>query len=168
MVFGSPPNRHRGSLPLDAAFTWATDFFMQLAPLAYDHGVCICIEPLGPSETDFIASSTEARRLVENVNHPGFGLQIDVKSLFDSKENVEDSIAVSIPGLMHVHVNDPGLAIVGSSGTVNHALVARCLNTYGYGKYISIEQKTLPEGDPVKNLTASIEFVKKVYFGGKI
>ncbi|PKG32892.1 sugar phosphate isomerase/epimerase [Methanoregula sp.] len=168
MVFGSPVNRHRGSLSPESAFTRATAFFSRLAPVAYDRGVCICIEPLGPSETDFIASSSEARRLVEDVNHPGFGLQLDVKSLFDSRENVEDSIAMSLPGLMHVHVNDPGLTVVGSSGTVNHALVARCLERYGYGKYISIEQKTLPYGDPLENLTASIDFVKKVYFGGKI
>ena len=168
LIFGSPINRKRGDIPWDMAFSEAVDFFSRLSPIAYDQGTCICIEPLGPSETDFISTSSEARLLVNAVNHPGFGIQLDVKSLFDSKENIEESIDKSLPGLKHIHVNDPGLNIVGSTGKIDHYLVAKCLKNGNYDKYISIEQKTLPEGDPVQNIRKSVEFVKKVYFGGRL
>lgn len=168
LIFGSPVNRKRGNIPWDTAFDEAVVFFSRLAPIAFDQGTCICIEPLGPSETDFISSSSEARLLANAVNHPGFGIQLDVKSLFDSNENIEESIHKSLPGLMHIHVNDPGLDIVGSTGKIDHYLVAKCLKTGKYDKYISIEQKTLPQGDPVQNIEKSVEFVKKVYFGGRL
>ena len=168
LIFGSPVNRKRGNIPWDTAFDKSVDFFLHLAPIAYDQGTCICIEPLGPSETDFISTSSDARLLVNTVNHPGFGIQLDVKSLFDSKENIEESIRKSLPELMHCHVNDPGLNIVGSTGKIDHLLVSKCLKNGGYDKYISIEQKTLPEGDPIMNIEKSIEFVQQVYFGGSI
>ena len=76
LVFGSPRNRRRGDIPLHEAMERAALLFLKVAAAAADWGVCFCIEPLRPEETDFISSAQEGFRLVNMINNRGFGLHL--------------------------------------------------------------------------------------------
>ena len=40
-------------------------------------GVSLCMEPLGPSETDFINTAADGIELIEAINHKNFRLHLD-------------------------------------------------------------------------------------------
>ena len=65
----------------DQAFDYATDTFRRAMPGIAAAGVSLCMEPLGPSETDFINTAAEGARLMEAVGHPNFVLHLDVKAM---------------------------------------------------------------------------------------
>src|SRR5207244_1994525 len=75
LVFGLPRNRARGPMPAAEAWRAAVEFFRALGSAAAEAGTCMCIEPNPPRYgADFITTSEEALRLVEEVASPGFGL----------------------------------------------------------------------------------------------
>ena len=82
LVFGSPGNRQRGSLPPDEARAIAVEFFRELGDNAQEHGVTFCIEP-NPVEygCDFVTTVREGIDLVDAVGRPGFGLHLDTAGM---------------------------------------------------------------------------------------
>lgn len=163
LVFGSPRNRQRGEIPMEEAFATAAAFFAKVAPMAGDLGVCVCIEPLRPEETDFVFSVADGLRLVEMVSHPGFGLHLDAKAVSAEGGDLFARLQRATPKLEHFHINDPNLTEISSSGTVPHGLLAQALQTAGYQHYVSIEMRCWPDHYQVIN--RSIEFSRKTYLG---
>ena len=91
MVFGSP--KQRSLLPgvsAEQAFDWATQIFRRVMPAVADAGVTICMEPLSPSETDFINTCADGNRLVMAVDHPNFRLHLDVKAMSSEATPITD------------------------------------------------------------------------------
>ena len=81
MVFGSP--KQRDLLPgvtYEEAFDFAAEVFHTIMPSLDDLGVDLCLEPLAPSETNFLNTCEQAQALIERVNHPRFKLHMDVKA----------------------------------------------------------------------------------------
>ncbi|MBL7129810.1 MAG: sugar phosphate isomerase/epimerase [Candidatus Omnitrophica bacterium] len=161
LVFGSPANRKRGDIPLEEAFERAALFFSKVAPVAEKLGVCLCIEPLRPQETDFITTAGEGLRLVELVNNPGFGLHLDAKAVAEEGSDFVSIFKSAIYKLKHFHINDPGLIEVNSTGLVDHISITRALRKVGYRGYVSIEMRTLPDCDDT--IKRSVQFSKKTY-----
>jgi D-psicose/D-tagatose/L-ribulose 3-epimerase len=161
LVFGSPKNRRRGELPYEAALAHAASFFSQIASTAADEGVRLCIEPLGPRETDFISTAKEGLDLVEMVNHQGFGLHLDAKAVAEEGEDFSKILGSVIHTLDHFHINDPELVEVNSTGAVNHKALGEALENLGYRKYVSIEMRTLPEYPQA--IERSLCFAKQAY-----
>ena len=104
LVFGSPQNRRRGVLAFDEAMAQAARFFFRIACTAAAEGVRLCIEPLGPGETDFISTAREGLALVEMVNHPGFGLHLDAKAVAEEETVAPNSAnhqGIQVHGHLH-------------------------------------------------------------------
>ena len=78
--------------PGEQAFDYATDTFRRAMPGIAAHGVSLCMEPLGPSETDFINTAEEGARLMEAVGHPNFVLHLDVKAMSSEPTPIPDII----------------------------------------------------------------------------
>ncbi len=81
MVLGSP--KQRDLLPgvsYDQAFEFALDVLGRAMPKIGEFGVDLCIEPLAPSETDFLNTCDQANVMIERVGHPNFKLHMDVKA----------------------------------------------------------------------------------------
>ena len=161
LVFGSPKNRRRGALAYDEAMGRAAGFFGRIARTAAEEGVRLCIEPLGPGETDFISTAREGLALVEMVNHPGFGLHLDAKAVAEEGKDFSEILRPVIHRLEHFHINDPELVEVDSTGEVDHLALGRALRNLGYRQYVSIEMRTLSEYPQA--IERSVHLAKRAY-----
>ena len=160
LVFGSPANRRRFDLGNDTALEIAADFFYGIAKEAREMGVCLCIEPLSESESDFITSAKQGLNLVDLVGSDGFGLHLDSKALSD-EEDVLNVMHESVDSVKHFHVSEPELGLINMRGDVPHNLISSVLKEKKYKNYISIEMREQINYElSVKN---SISLVKDIY-----
>lgn len=163
LVFGSPSNRRRHNISMDEAMKRAASVFYEVGRIAAEEGVCMCIEPLGKSETDFITTGLEGLRLVEMTASSGFGLHLDAKSIAEECDDYTETLRKTAHIARHFHINEPGLATIGSSNVVSHETMGKLLVEYGYNGYASIEMRTQPNHlDVIRN---SIDLAKKWYIG---
>ncbi|MDP6107498.1 MAG: sugar phosphate isomerase/epimerase family protein, partial [Candidatus Brocadiia bacterium] len=87
VIVGSP--KQRNVLPQDtyaAAWDRTVEVFRELGPHATERGVCLCLEPLGTTETNFLAASGEVLRMVEAVGQPAVRMMLDVKAMCAERE----------------------------------------------------------------------------------
>ncbi len=155
--------RRRGAVPAPDALAQAVDFCRTLTRRIEDHGTCYCFEPLGPCDSDFINSALEALALVTAVDHPALRVQLDAKALVENDEVDAATFEAVAPMLVHVHANEPGLAVLGSSGAVDHAAIGRHLNAIGYDGFVSIEQRMMNSTDPLADVALSAAVVRQCY-----
>ncbi|WP_460019637.1 sugar phosphate isomerase/epimerase family protein [Magnetospira thiophila] len=155
--------RRRGDVSLADAFDEAIAFMGELCARIDDHGTVFCFEPLGPKDSDFVNSVHESIRIVETVNHPSLRVQLDAKALMENDEINEATFVAAAPYLVHYHANEQGLGILGEGGAVPHARLGQLLQGIGYDDWVSIEQRMLPDKDPLEILARSIGHVKDCY-----
>ena len=108
MVFGSPAQRKipAGATKAQAA-EYAADTFRRALPAIADCGVKLCLEPLTPTETDFINTCREGVELLDRVNHPNFVLHLDVKAMSFDEAPIPELIRRHAARTGHFHANDP-------------------------------------------------------------
>ena len=159
MVFGSP--RQRSLLPgvsESQAFELACETFRHVMPFVAAHGVSICMEPLTPAETDFVTTVAGALRLIDDVDHPNFGLHLDVKAMSSESTPVPELVRRHAGRAGHFHVNDangrgPGF------GDTDFAPILRALDDVGYEKWVSLEVFDFAP-DPETIATRSLEHLR--------
>src|SRR6185312_4671429 len=81
LVLGSP--KQRDLLPgvtTEQATDHAAEVFSRIMPAIGALGVDLCLEPLAPSETNFLNTCEQANALIARVAHPHFKLHMDVKA----------------------------------------------------------------------------------------
>ena len=97
------------------------------------------------------------------VNRPELRIQIDAKALAESGEmNLETFRAVSAE-LVHFHANEPGFGVLGTSGSVDHAVAGTCLREIRYTGFVSIEQKMIDPEDPISAVKRSLLVLNEAY-----
>ncbi|KPK62058.1 MAG: hypothetical protein AMK73_06885 [Planctomycetes bacterium SM23_32] len=161
MVVGSP--RQRNVPPgqtYEEAWDRSVEVFRRLAEHADGRGVCLCVEPLGAAETDFITTAAEARRLVEAVDRPAFRMMLDVKAMHEDEEPIPDIIRKSAPYLEHFHANDVSRQGPGF-GDTNFRPIAAALKEAGYDGYVSVEVFDFSAG-PETIARESLRYLKEV------
>ncbi len=139
LVFGSPKNRDRSGLSDQQTMDIAVAFFRRLGDIAHSHGVVICLEP-NPTcyGANFMTTSAETIRVVEQVAHPAIRMQLDTGAL---TINGEDSAAVlqeCAPLIGHIHASEPDLLPLGD-GTTNHSKAMDALKKYFPDHLVTIE-----------------------------
>jgi sugar phosphate isomerase/epimerase len=155
--------RHRGPIPETDAEAQAAAFMAGVARRIENHGTVFCFEPLGPRDSDFINSAHTSLRIVEEVDHPSLAVQLDAKALAENDEITPGLFDAVRPRLVHVHANEPGLAVIGSSGTVDHGEIGRQLRRTGYDGFVSVEQRMLNAEAPLADIAASVDAVWRHY-----
>ena len=164
-MFGSPRNRIRGALPMDAAGELAVGFFVELGRIADDHGVCVCIEPLPASlGCDFIHCVADAKALVDQVQSPGLGLHLDASSMHSNREDAHRLISESIAQVRHFHISEVGYGAFGSTD-VDHQRFALALRSANYQNVASIEMIGDPNGGNRTSVLASVANAREIYLG---
>ena len=81
MVLGSP--KQRDLLPgvtTEVADSHAEEVFCRIMPRLDEIGVTLCLEPLAPSETEWLNTCDQANALIARVDHPKLVLHMDVKA----------------------------------------------------------------------------------------
>lgn len=163
LIFGSPAARKIEFLSREECYSLAIEIFQRLGKEAEKAGTCFCIEPLGPSENNFITSSQEAWQLVQDVGENGFGLHLDTKAMHEVNEDYNSVFARYGKYLRHVHISEPGLAIIGNeASSVPHQRIAEELKKSSYNGFISIEMRR-QTGSNHEQVQKAVEFVKKTY-----
>lgn len=163
LIYGSRTARTKGKRTMKEANTEAADFFDALCKRVEGHGTCFCIEPLETDVSDYVHSVLESQAIVEAVNHSALKIQIDAKAMTLADE-VQLEVFKSVRNdLVHVHVNEPGLDTLGSSGLVNHAKIGACLRDIGYEGFVSVEQRMIDAKEPLTGIHQSVRVLKEHY-----
>jgi len=139
LVLGSP--KQRDLLPgvsYDQAEAYALEVFRRIMPAVGDLGIDLCLEPLAPSETDFLNTCAQAEALIAKVDHPHFKLHMDVKAQSSEADSVPDLIRRHAPAAGHFHAQDVNLRGPGM-GDVPYGPILEALVDSGYDRWVSVE-----------------------------
>jgi sugar phosphate isomerase/epimerase len=140
MVLGSP--KQRDLLPgvsYDQAFDFAVDVLSRSMPKIGDLGVDLCVEPLAPSETDFLNTCDQANVMIERVGHPNFKLHMDVKAQSgETNATVPELLTKHAAKAGHFHTQDVNLRGPGM-GDVDFGPIMKALVDSGYDRWASVE-----------------------------
>jgi sugar phosphate isomerase/epimerase len=139
LVFGSPAQRR---IPPGATHTQAADYavdtFNRAMPAIADCGVRLCLEPLAPTETDFLTTCAEAVALIDRIDHPSCVLHLDVKAMSADEAPAPDLIRRHASRAGHFHANDPNRRGPGF-GSTDFVPIFRALKETGYQGWVSVE-----------------------------
>jgi sugar phosphate isomerase/epimerase len=140
MVLGSP--KQRDLLPgvtLNQANDYAVEVFERIMPALASFGVDLCLEPLAPSETNFLNTCDQAEALIARVGHPNLKLHMDVKAQSaELGRTVPDLIAIHAAKAGHFHAQDTNLKGPGM-GEVDFGPIMKSLVDSGYDRWVSVE-----------------------------
>jgi len=162
IVAGSPKQRNilPGISP-EQARGWALETFREAVALAETLGVTICLEPLGPAETNFINTAEEAIAFARQLNSPAFKIILDVKAMCSETISIPQIIRESWPHFSHFHANDKNLKGPGF-GEVDFKPIAAALKEVGYQGLVSVEVFDFSEG-PEVIASKSLEYLRSTF-----
>jgi sugar phosphate isomerase/epimerase len=164
IVVGSPKQRNvLEGVTYEQAWNWAKETFEASVKRAAERGITICLEPLAPSETNFINTAEEGLRFVRQFGSPHFKIILDVKAMSSEAKSIPQIIEESWPDFAYFHANDKNLKGPGF-GDVDFRPIAAALRKVGYQGFVSVEVFKFEEG-PEVIATRSIEYLKKVFQG---
>lgn len=139
LVFGSPKNRDRSGLTDQEAMDVAVPFFGRLGDIAKSYGVVVCLEPNPPCYgANFMTTSADTARVVEQVGHAAIKMQLDTGALTINDENAATVLGSHAPLVGHVHASEPDLLPLGGGGT-DHGKVNAALEHYLPTHIVAIE-----------------------------
>lgn len=160
MVFGSPMQRR---IPTGAtrqqAVDYAVDCFQRAKSGIADTGVRLCLEPLAPTEADFIQTAAEGCEILDRINHPAFVLHLDVKAMSSEAIPIPELIHTHAARLGHFHANDANRRGPGF-GAVDFVPIFRALKDVKYSGWVSVEVFDYTP-DPVTIARESIRYMRE-------
>jgi sugar phosphate isomerase/epimerase len=162
MIVGSPKQRNLcAGISLAQGKQWALETFRDAVERAVRRDVTICFEPLGPGETNFVNTATEALEFVAELSSPNFKVILDVKAMSTESKPIPEIIRESWPHFAHFHANDPNLKGPGF-GKVDFKPIAAALEEVGYDGFVSVEVFNFDEG-PEVIAGKSLSYLKQVF-----
>ena len=139
MVLGSPLQRNfPAEMTHDQAADNALWVIEQVLPTLADQKVTIALEPLGPSEGNFLNFAADAVKLIERLNSPWFQLHLDVKAMSSEGTPVPDIIRANAKHMVHFHANDPNRRGPGM-GDMDFVPIFKALKEIKYDGWVSVE-----------------------------
>ena len=152
LVFGCPKNRNMENF---SDYDIAIEFFKELGDYAFSQNTCIGMEA-NPTiyNTNFINNTLSAIDLVKKVNSKGFLLNLDIGTVLENKENI-DELRGNVKLINHVHISEPYLALIENRDL--HRELITLLKSENYNKYLSIEMKQQEKLFDIEN---TIKYVK--------
>jgi sugar phosphate isomerase/epimerase len=139
LVLGSPQQRNLlPGVSYDEAERYAADTLRRAMPAFERLGVTLALEPLGPSEGDFLLTAASAVRLSLLVGSPACQLHLDVKAMASEGTPIPEIVRANAAHTAHFHANDPNLLGPGM-GEVAIAPILAALEETGYAGWVSVE-----------------------------
>lgn len=146
MIFGSP--KRRDVLPGVTgaeAVQWTRETFAAALQRAESEGVTICLEPLAPSETNFMNTADEALAVTAPVGSKAFRIMLDVKAMCSESRPIPEIIQAMRGQFAYFHANDRNLKGPGF-GDVDFRPIAQALQSVAYDGTVSVEVFKFDEG----------------------
>ncbi|VTS06294.1 sugar phosphate isomerase/epimerase family protein [Tuwongella immobilis] len=160
LVLGSPLQRR---IPEGATRSQATDYALltleQVLPALDETGVQLCLEPLAPTEADFLNTADEGLAMMQRLNHPLVKLHLDVKAMSSEAEPIPTILRKHIPHTGHFHANDPNLRGPGF-GDMDFRPIFAALHETNYPGWVSVEVFDY-KPDPVTIARESIRYMRE-------
>jgi len=160
LVLGSPLQR---KIPpghsAGQAQSFAADTLRHALPELDRSKVWLCLEPLAPSESDFLQTAAEGLKLRDRMGHPRVQLQLDVKAMSSEQDPVPSVIRQHAPWLKHFHANDANRRGPGF-GAVDFVPILQVLRDIDYQGWVSVEVFDYSP-DPETIARESIAYLKK-------
>ena len=139
LVLGAPQQRSLPpGMPTSEGMRLAADTLAQVLPALERHQVDLCLEPLGPSETNFLNTCAEAVALAQSLDHPRVRLHLDVKAMASETVPITDLIRQYGSLARHFHANDPNRRGPGF-GALDFMPLFAALKEVGYRGWVSVE-----------------------------
>ncbi len=139
MVLGSPQQRNLlPGVDHGQAMDYAADTIRRAMPVLEDCGVTLALEPLAPSEGDFLNTAALGIELAKKVDSPNCRLHLDVKAMSSESDPIDQVIRDSRDWIAHFHANDPNLLGPGM-GEVVFDPIFKALKDVGYEGWVSVE-----------------------------
>ena len=162
MVWGSPQQRSlEDDWDYGESAERAVEILQPAAEHCAGHGITIAVEPLAPTETNFLNTAEETVGLLDIVDHPNLQLHLDVKAMSSETKGLGELVRDNAARIAHYHANDPNLLGPGM-GEVDHAPAAAALKEIDYQGWVSVEVfKYEPSPDDIAR--QSMEYLQKVY-----
>jgi sugar phosphate isomerase/epimerase len=110
----------------------------RMGPIAAQHGVTVCVEPLQKRETNMINRVSEAQRLVSAVGHPSIGITADFFHMLRENEGA-GSIRAAGPLIRHLHVAEKRERTAPGNDGDDFRPYLEALDAIGYDGLMSIE-----------------------------
>lgn len=139
MVLGSPQQRNLlPGVSHEQAMDFAADTVKRAMPVLEDCGVTLALEPLAPSEGDFLNTAALGIELAKKIDSPRCRLHLDVKAMSSEAIPIDQVIRESRDWIAHFHANDPNLLGPGM-GEVEFDPVFKALKEIAYEDWVSVE-----------------------------
>lgn len=162
VVVGSPKQRSlMEGVEMTQAVAWSTDVFRGAVRRGEEREVTICLEPLAPSETNFVNTAAEAIQFIGGLPSPRFKIILDVKAMDSETMPIPEIIRTSWPHFAYFHANDRNLKGPGF-GDVDFIPIAQALLDVGYQGMVSVEVFKFDEG-PEHIARASLDYLRRTF-----
>jgi sugar phosphate isomerase/epimerase len=153
--------RVRGSgYPQDPARTLdeMAKVFRSLAKYAEAQSVRLALEPINVHQAGYIHTTQDGIAMVRRVDHPSFGLMLDVYHMNIEDADIYTSFEEAQPHLWFVHLSDNNRRWPGSAH-LDFERIISTLETIGYDGFVSLE--ILPWPDSETAARASIDSLRR-------
>ncbi|MEM7013527.1 MAG: sugar phosphate isomerase/epimerase family protein, partial [Verrucomicrobiota bacterium] len=139
MVLGSPLQRNLlEGVSHDQAMGFAAEVVGIAEPTFRERGVTLALEPLAPSEGDFLNTAELGIELAKMVDSPNVKLHLDVKAMSSESKPIDQVIRDSAEWMVHFHANDANLLGPGM-GEIDFKPIFAALKEVGYDGWVSVE-----------------------------
>lgn len=139
LVLGSPQQRNLlPGVTKSEAMGYATEVIQGALPLLEEAKVTLAVEPLGPSEGDFLLTAAEGVELIQMVDSPHCKLHLDCKAMSSETQPIGDIVDQYRGYLVHFHANDPNRLGPGF-GDLDFIPIFESLLEIRYQGWVSVE-----------------------------
>lgn len=160
MVLGSPLQRNLlPGVSVAQANDYACDTINYCLPTLERCGVTLCLEPLAPSETNYLNTAAEAVAIIHRLKHPNVKLHLDVKAMSSEQQSIPEIIKACRQETFHFHANDPNRRGPGF-GAMDFKPIFRALQDTNYTGWVSVEVFDYSP-DPITIARESLRYMKE-------
>src|SRR5262249_15397963 len=117
---------------------FALDSIRHALPELERQRIFLCLEPLAPTEADFLQTAAEGKAMMDRLAHPRGKLHLDVKAMSSEAKPVPEVIREVAPWMQHFHANDANRRGPGF-GSTGFLPIFRALKDVKYGGWVSVE-----------------------------